>query len=103
MRYKLLVAGLVGVTLALSSWAATSLAAHQSRAIFRHMMPDGMTFVVADAVGKDHTFVLEDHAPVLIDDRMAKLRDLRPGDRVQVVWSERAGRKTAGAVLCRRG
>jgi multidrug efflux pump subunit AcrA (membrane-fusion protein) len=64
--------------------------------------PDALEFVIDDNNGRIMTVRMDEDAQVIINDRDAKLADLRPGDEVIVMGRPDRSTMMAVEVRCRR-
>jgi hypothetical protein len=64
--------------------------------------PDALEFVIDDNNGRIMTVRMDEDAQVIINDRDAKLADLRPGDEVIVMGRPDRSTMMAVEVRCKR-
>jgi hypothetical protein len=79
---------LVGLTLALLAGLATpSLAAEMVKGKIKEFAADKDRFVLTDREGKDWTFHLSEAARVFVNEKAARLQDLKEGFEATVTYS----------------
>jgi hypothetical protein len=93
--------GNVFVVVLLMSVAAPALAG-ETKGKIKKVEADKFAFVLETDTGKTMTFMMDEDAQVLINDKQATLSDLRPGDVVRIASRQDGNQWMAIEVRCRR-
>lgn len=82
--------------------ASTALAADTATGKIKSVNPTKQQFVLTDKNGKDWIFRMDDNAKVRLNDKAAELRQLKPGDQVDVTYTKKGDRLIATQVTGKR-
>jgi hypothetical protein len=90
------------LVLALLLVLATPAPAAQTNGKIKSVDGDKNEFVMTDDLGKDWTFTLDKEGKVFINDKRAKIADLKAGDKADVTYQKKDDKLLASLVKATR-